>query len=73
MTIATTFEAFVRLVGELDQGAAREGLDEETLALFELLKKDKLERKDIECIKKVAFELCDIVQRRSTTGALGGT
>ena len=41
----------MRLVGDLDEEstrAMREGLDEETLALFDLLKKPDLEKKDIE-------------------------
>ncbi len=35
----------------------REGLDEETLALYDLLRKPKLSRADIKSIKKVATEL----------------
>jgi hypothetical protein len=53
----TTFEALMKLVGELDEEATRamrEGLDEETLALFDLLKKDDLGKSDIERLKKVA-------------------
>jgi type I restriction enzyme R subunit len=42
----------------------REGLDEETLALFDLLKKPNLEKKDIERIKKVAIELLAILKRK---------
>src|SRR5581483_10135457 len=67
VTIETTFEALMRLVGELDAEATRavrEGLDEDTLALFDLLKKDNLEKKDIERIKKVAVDLFSIVQRK---------
>jgi hypothetical protein len=40
----------------------REGLDEEMLALFDLLKKPDLEKKDIERIKKVAVELLGILK-----------
>ena len=35
----------------------REGLDEETLALYDLLRKPDLPKKDIKRIKKVAVEL----------------
>lgn len=67
VTIETTFEALMRLVGELDEEATRamrEGLDEETLALFDLLKKENLEKKDIERIKKVAIELLGTLKRK---------
>ena len=42
----------------------REGLDEETLALFDLLKKDDLEKKDIERLKKVAMNLLELFKRK---------
>jgi len=67
VTIETTFEALLRLVGELDEEATRavrEGLDEETLTLFDLLKKDNLEKKDIDRIKKVAIGLLDTLKRK---------
>jgi type I restriction enzyme R subunit len=57
----------LRLVGDLDgesTRAMREGLDEETLALFDLLKKPNLEKIDIERIKKVAIELLAILKRK---------
>ena len=67
VTIETTFEALLKLVGELDEEstrAVREGLDEETLALFDLLKKPELDKKDIERIKKVAIELEAILRQK---------
>jgi len=67
VTIEATFEALLRLVGELDEEstrAMREGLDEETLALFDLLKKPDLDKKDIERIKKVAVELEAILRQK---------
>jgi type I restriction enzyme R subunit len=67
VTIEATFEALMRLVGDLDEEstrAIREGLDEETLALFDLLKKPDLDKKDIERIKKVAVELLAILKRK---------
>jgi type I restriction enzyme, R subunit len=67
VTIETTFEALMRLVADLDvesTRAMREGLDEETLALFDLLKKPDLEKRDIERIKKVAVELLAILKRK---------
>jgi len=67
VTIEATFEALLKLVGELDEEstrAMREGLDEETLALFDLLKKPDLEKKDIDRIKKVAIELEAILKQK---------
>jgi type I restriction enzyme R subunit len=67
VTIEATFEALMRLVGDLDvesTRAMREGLDEKTLALFDLLKKPDLQRKDIERIKKVAVNLFAILERK---------
>jgi type I restriction enzyme R subunit len=67
VTIETTFEALMKFVGELDEEATRamrEGLDEETLALFDLLKKDDLGKKDIERIKKVALNLLELFKKR---------
>ena len=60
VTIERTFEALLKFVQELEQEesrALREGLDEESLAIFDLLKKPDLGRTDIERIKRVAKEL----------------
>ena len=60
LTIEQTFEALLKLVKELDKEesrAIREGLDEESLALFDLLKKPDLSAPAIKRIKKVAVEL----------------
>jgi type I restriction enzyme R subunit len=60
MTIEKTFEAllkFVQGLGEEESRAIREGLDEETLALFDLLKKPDLRATDIKRIKEVASDL----------------
>lgn len=62
VTIEQTFEALVELVQELDieeSRAVREGLDDESLAIFDLLKKDDLGPSEIKRIKKVAVELLD--------------
>jgi type I restriction enzyme R subunit len=67
VTIETTFEALLRLVADLDQEgerAMREQLDEETLALFDLLKKENLEKRDIDRIKKVAVELLATLKQK---------
>lgn len=67
VTIEATFEALMRLVAELDiesTRAMREGLDEETLALFDLLKKPELDKKDIQRLKNVAVELLDVLKRK---------
>jgi type I restriction enzyme R subunit len=57
----------MKLVGELDEEATRamrEGLDEETLALFDLLKKDDLEKKDIDRLKKISMSLLELFKRK---------
>ena len=60
ITIERTFEALLKLVQELDKEetrAIREGLDEESLAIFDLLKKSNLNAGEIAQIKKVAVSL----------------
>lgn len=60
VTIERTFEELLRFVGELDEEQARamrEGLDQESLALYDLLMKPSLTPKEIAQIKKVAVEL----------------
>ncbi len=59
-TIEQTFEELLDLVQGLDQEesrAAREGLDEESLAVFDLLRKPNLSAPERERIKQVAVEL----------------
>ncbi|MHB8763466.1 MAG: type I restriction enzyme endonuclease domain-containing protein, partial [Deferrisomatales bacterium] len=59
-TIEATFEALLKLVKGLDEEASRavrEGLDEESLAIFDLLKKPDLGAADLRRIKQVAVEL----------------
>jgi len=59
-TIEATFEALLKFVEELSEEetrAVREGLDEETLAIFDLLNKPDLSTADIKHIKIVAVEL----------------
>ena len=60
VTIEKTFEALFKLVQELDEEesrALREGLDEESLAIFDLLRKPGLNSSEVKRIKKVAAEL----------------
>ena len=60
VTIEQTYEALLKLVQELDEEesrALREGLDEESLAIFDLLKKPDLGGTEIRRIKRVAVEL----------------
>ncbi len=57
ITIEETFEALLKLVDELseeEKRAVKEGLSEESLALFDLLLKPDLSKKEIDCLKKVA-------------------
>lgn len=59
-TIERTFEAlllFVQELGEEEDRALREGLDEESLAIFDLLKKKDLSAAEIKRIKAVAVGL----------------
>ncbi len=60
VTIEQTFEALFKLEQSLDEEehrAVREGLDEESLAIFDLLKKQELSQPEIKRIKAVAVEL----------------
>jgi len=59
-TVEKTFEALLKLTRELGEEktrAMREELDEESLAIFDLLKKPDLSVSEIKRIKKVAVEL----------------
>jgi len=54
------FEKLVKFLEEMDEEdhrAVREGLDEETLAIYDLLKKDELTKKESEEVKKVAKDV----------------
>ena len=65
MTIEQTFEALLKFVDALDEEqkrAVREGLDEPTLALFDLLKRDELTPAETKRLKTVAFDLHARVQ-----------
>ena len=60
VTIERTFEALLDLARELEEEesrAVREGLDEESLAVFDLLRKPDLSGSEIRRIKQVAVEL----------------
>jgi type I restriction enzyme, R subunit len=60
VTIEQTFEALFKLAQELDEEAhraVREGLDEESLAIFDLLKKPDLRPPGIQRIKAIARQL----------------
>ncbi len=64
-SIEATFEALLKFAQGLDEEesrAVREELDEETLAIFDLLKKPKLDVKEIKRIKKVAKELLETLK-----------
>ena len=60
VTIEKTFEALLLFMNQMDEEqsrAVREGLDEESLALFDLLRKPDLSANEINRIKAVAVEL----------------
>lgn len=65
LTIQKTFEALLKLVDDLsaeERRAMEEGLDEETLALFDLLSKPQLSKGDTAKIKKVSAELLETLK-----------
>lgn len=65
VTIEQTFAALLKLAEMLDeeqQRAVREGLDEDSLALFDLLMKPDLEKDDIKRLKAVAVGLYQTLQ-----------
>ncbi len=60
VTIETTFESLIKFVDELskeEERALQEGLTEESLAIFDLLKKEDLSKSDIKRIKTVSIDL----------------
>ena len=69
LTIERTFEELLKFVAVLDEEqerAVREGLDEPTLALFDLLKKTELTPDEIKRIKAVAVDLYAKLQAELT-------
>ena len=65
--IEATFEALLKFVQELDEEenrAVREGLDEEILAIYDLLTKPDLKPQEIQKIKKVARELLKTLKEK---------
>jgi type I restriction enzyme R subunit len=65
--IEATFEALLKFVQELEgeeSRAVREGLDEETLAIYDLLAKPDLKPQEIQKIKKVAKELLETLKEK---------
>lgn len=55
--------AFIKTLSEEDQRGIVEGLSEEELALFDLLKKPKLAKKEAEQVKLASKKLLDILKR----------
>ncbi|HUT44237.1 MAG TPA: type I restriction enzyme endonuclease domain-containing protein, partial [Desulfobacterales bacterium] len=65
--IEATFEALLKFVQDLDEEedrAVREGLDEEILAIYDLLTKPDLKPQEIQRIKNVAKELLNILKEK---------
>ena len=70
VNIECAYAALLILVEELEheqKRAMREGLDAETLALFDLLLKPDLEKADIARLKKMAAELYQTLKRQLDT------
>lgn len=68
--IEATFEALMLFVKELDEESKRgvaEGLDEEQLAIYDLLLKPELSKSETKEIKKVAAELLETLKGRLAT------
>jgi len=68
--IEATFEALMHLVKELDEESKRgvaEGLNEEQLAIYDLLLKPELSKAETKEIKKVATELLETLKSRMAT------
>jgi type I restriction enzyme, R subunit len=69
-TIEATFEALLKFVQDLSEEetrAMREGLNEETLAIFDLINKPDLSAADIKRIKQVAKDLLATLKREKLT------
>lgn len=65
VSIETTFQALVEFVNEMtdeERRAATENLNEEALAIFDLLKKPTLDKAELARIKTVAKELLDALK-----------
>jgi type I restriction enzyme R subunit len=65
LTIEATFEALLEFYQAMDEEAARhvrEGLDEESLAIYDLLKKTDLSQGEIEQIKAIAGSLLQVLK-----------
>lgn len=65
LTIEQTFEAlllYTQTLEDEESRALREGLDEESLALFDILKKPELSKAEIERIKKIAGSLLEALK-----------
>jgi type I restriction enzyme R subunit len=65
VTIEKTFEALLQIINEMDDEASRavrEGLNEESLAVFDLLKKPELTPSEIKRIKAVAVDLLETLK-----------
>jgi type I restriction enzyme R subunit len=66
LTIEKTFEDLLKFAQNLDDEedrAMREGLDEESLAVFDLLKKPHLTKQEIKRIKEIAVELLNTLKQ----------
>jgi len=64
--IEKTFEALLKFIKELDDEedrAIREGLDEESLAIFDLLKKPQLSPTETRHVKEIAAELLETLKQ----------
>lgn len=66
LIIEQTFEELLKFIQDLDeesQRATREGLSEETLAIFDLLKKPEIQCAEIKRLKSVASNLLQILKQ----------
>lgn len=66
-TVEETFRKLTELMGEMDveqKRAVEEGLTEDQLAIFDLLRKDSLSKKDRERVKEASRHLYSAIQTR---------
>lgn len=60
-------EEFIKSMSEEEARAFAEGLDEESLAIFDILRKPSLSKKEMDAVKKVAKETLDKLKAEKLT------
>ena len=71
--IKKAFQELMKFVDELnheEQRSMRENLDEETLAIYDLLRKDNLTKKEEELVKRIAKETLEKLKQEKLKGSM---